>query len=106
MARPSHRSRQTVWVLSLLLREPGEWRHGYEIGKVTGLKSGTLYPILIRLADHGWLETRWVPPQREGRPARHAYRLTSTGRQAAAATVAEAHRRQPGARLGVDGVAG
>lgn len=58
---------------------PLEWRHGYEIMKLTGIKSGTLYPMLIRLHEQGHLETRWVPAVIEGRPPRHAYRLTPSG---------------------------
>ena len=61
------------------------WHYGYEISQRTGLKSGTLYPILIRLAEQGWLETRWAEPERQGRPARHTYRLTQVGSRAAAA---------------------
>jgi PadR family transcriptional regulator, regulatory protein PadR len=45
---------QTLSVLATLCDEPSEWRHGYALKKQTGLKSGTLYPILIRLADRGF----------------------------------------------------
>jgi PadR family transcriptional regulator, regulatory protein PadR len=48
------------------------------------LKSGSLYPILIRLADRGLLETSWEPG-RGGRPPRHLYRLSPAGREYAAA---------------------
>ena len=40
-------------------RERSEWRHGYSLAKQTELKSGTLYPILIRLADRGLVEACW-----------------------------------------------
>ena len=43
--------------LEALGREGQRWRYGYDLGKETGLKSGSLYPILIRLADRGLLET-------------------------------------------------
>jgi DNA-binding PadR family transcriptional regulator len=76
----------------LLLEEPTTWHYGYEISQRTGLKSGTLYPILIRLADQGWLETRWAEPQRQGRPARHTYRLTPVGSRAASALVARVQK--------------
>jgi PadR family transcriptional regulator, regulatory protein PadR len=75
-------------VLRLLLEEPTAWHYGYEISQHTSLKSGTLYPILIRLADQGWLETRWAEPERQGRPARHTYRLTQVGSRAASALFA------------------
>ncbi len=89
-------------VLRLLLEEPTAWHYGYEISQQTGLKSGTLYPILIRLAEQGWLETRWTEPVRQGRPALHTYRLTQVGARAASALVAkrqgESAVRRPGAQ--------
>jgi DNA-binding PadR family transcriptional regulator len=72
-------SRQTRDVLAVLLQRPGEWRHGYELAKLAGLSSGTLYPLLIRLHDRGYLEAQWMPPEIPGRPQRHAYRLSSRG---------------------------
>lgn len=72
-------SRQTLALLSALLERPRTWQHGYELSKETGLKSGTLYPILIRLSDQGLLNSRWKDAERPGRPPRHVYRLTATG---------------------------
>ncbi|RGP41080.1 hypothetical protein BPTFM16_01376 [Altererythrobacter insulae] len=46
---------------------------------MTGLKSGTLYPILARCAERGLLESQWLEPSEQGRPPRHAYRITATG---------------------------
>jgi PadR family transcriptional regulator, regulatory protein PadR len=82
-------SMQTLSVLAALCAEPAEWRHGYAIAKDTGLKSGSLYPILIRLADRGLVEARWEEEQPAGRPRRHLYRLTSGGLAAARAALAE-----------------
>ena len=63
-------SRQTICVLAALCAEPSVWRHGYTLAKQTGLKSGTLYPILVRLADRGLVEASWedeqVPAGRAG----------------------------------------
>lgn len=59
------------------------WHHGYDLCRQSGIKSGTLYPLLIRLAEQGFLEAEWQPPREPGRPARHAYRLTAAGRQLA-----------------------
>jgi DNA-binding PadR family transcriptional regulator len=42
------------------------------------LKSGTLYPILMRMADRSLLETRWEAAD-PGKPPRHMYRLTASG---------------------------
>ncbi len=95
---------QTLTVLGVLCAEPAQWRHGYEIAKATGLKSGTLYPILVRLADRGLMEARWEDGQPAGRPRRHLYRLTAQGQaQAAAALARAAPRRQPGHRVVVEG---
>jgi hypothetical protein len=72
------RSPQTRAVLTVLLDDPTRWRHGYEIARTTGLKSGTLYPILIRLADRGLLDARWEDEQPAGRPRRHLYPTGTT----------------------------
>jgi PadR family transcriptional regulator, regulatory protein PadR len=72
-------SPQALSVLAVLCAEPLMWRHGYDIAREVGLKSGTLYPILIRLADRRWLEACWEDEQPAGRPRRHLYRLTSEG---------------------------
>jgi DNA-binding PadR family transcriptional regulator len=45
----------------------------------------------MRLAEWGWLEARWVEPERAGRPARHTYRLTGEGGREAARLVARQH---------------
>jgi DNA-binding PadR family transcriptional regulator len=47
-----------------------------------------MYPILIRLADRGLLETCWESEHVPGRPARHLYRLTAAGREYAAEAIA------------------
>ena len=62
-------------------------RHGYEIGKLIELRSqgrlrfkvASLYPLLYRLEERGWLQGRWV--ERAGERRRRFYRLTPTGRQ-------------------------
>jgi DNA-binding PadR family transcriptional regulator len=91
-------------VLAVLCAEPAQWRHGYEIAKATGLKSGTLYPILVRLADRELMEACWEAEQPAGRPRRHLYRLTAEGQTQAAAALARATpRRQPGHRVVVEG---
>lgn len=79
MARRPNNSPQTRAVLRALLHSNG-WRHGVSLSQETGLKPGTLYPILIRLDEAGFLESEWQPPEKAGRPPRHAYRLNATGR--------------------------
>ena len=89
MAGGSGFSVQTLSVLAALCSEPAGWRHGYGIAKETGLKSGSLYPILIRLADRGLVEARWEEGQPAGRPRRHLYRLTPGGVARAKAALAD-----------------
>jgi DNA-binding PadR family transcriptional regulator len=72
------RSPQTLLVLAEFLEDEQAWRYGYDMSRATGLKSGTLYPILMRLAEHGLLETSWETAV-EGRPPRHMYKLTQDG---------------------------
>jgi PadR family transcriptional regulator, regulatory protein PadR len=79
MPRRSNISTQTRTALLALLERPQDWCYGYELMERTGIASGTLYPMLIRLCDQGNLEARWVPSPHEGRPPRHAYRLTPSG---------------------------
>jgi PadR family transcriptional regulator, regulatory protein PadR len=78
-------SPQTIQVLRALAAAPARWRHGYDLGTETGLKAGSLYPILVRLADRGLLEATWEDPLPQGRPPRHLYRLTPAGLELAAA---------------------
>src|SRR5919112_14480 len=76
MRSPSPPARAVLAFLS----EPGrEWSHGYDLVRATGVKSGTVYPLLIRLEAQGHLEAQWQPPAAPGRPPRHAYRLTASG---------------------------
>jgi PadR family transcriptional regulator, regulatory protein PadR len=79
MARKPNTSVQTRQLLSAMLRQPRTWQYGYEISKQTGLKSGTLYPLLMRLSDQGLLDSQWQNPERPGKLPRHAYKLTSSG---------------------------
>ncbi len=81
-------SPETLRVLDRFVERPSEWRYGYELSRETGLKSGTLYPILIRLESYGLLEARWVATE-EGVPPRHTYRLTPAGLKFARAELAK-----------------
>ncbi len=86
-------SQQTLKVLAALAEKPAGWHYGYALSRQTELLSGTLYPILMRLEKHGWLETHWENPPPGGRPPRHMYRLTAGGRKRAAEKVQSATRR-------------
>ena len=62
------------------LAATNDWRHGYDLMAQAGVKSGTLYPLLMRLEAQLLLEARWVDSPQAGRPPRHVYRLTEAGR--------------------------
>jgi DNA-binding PadR family transcriptional regulator len=100
-------SPQTTSVLLALAADPQAWRHGYDLCQETSLTAGTMYPILIRLAEQGLLETVWEQTRVPGRPPRHMYRLSSSGRALArdlarpASAAAEAKTTNP--RLGLEG---
>lgn len=72
-------SPQTTAVLFGLGEQASGWSHGYDLCRTLGLKAGTVYPILIRLAERGLVETAWEQDAPQGRPARHLYRLSSAG---------------------------
>jgi len=85
-------SPETLLVLEKFAQRPTDWLYGYELSRVTGLKSGTLYPILMRLEKYTLLEACWVATE-EGVPPRHIYRLTPNGLELARAKLAEARPR-------------
>jgi PadR family transcriptional regulator PadR len=69
-------------ILSLLEAQP---RHGYELSKLIGRRSrgvltfraASLYPLLYRLEQRGWIHGRWV--EKAGQRRRRYYRLTAAG---------------------------
>ena len=57
---------------------------GFDIMRVTGLPSGTVYPALRRLEHEGLVRSRWEDEARahaDGRPARKDYEITVRGRR-------------------------
>ena len=99
MARAKNGSKQTRALLALLLEAPDKWWHGYDLSGETGLKSGTLYPILMRLNEQGLLVSEWREPTERGRPPRHVYQLSASGR----ALAAEQGREAAGSTAGLKG---
>jgi PadR family transcriptional regulator PadR len=79
MARKPNSSPQARELLVFMFRKPRKWQYGYQLSKDTGLTSGTLDPLLIRLSDQGVLESEWQEPECPGKRPRHAHRLTSHG---------------------------
>ena len=91
---------QTQLVLRALLEEPARQRYGLELCELAGLPSGTIYPILARLEQVGWVDSAWEDPavhEKAGRPRRRFYRITQDGAIQARDTLARAYRsrRQP-----------
>ena len=95
MMRNRSPSPQTRKLLAALLSQRAQWQHGYDLSEQTGLSSGTLYPILMRLSDRGLVESRWEPSRHEGRPPRKLYRLNPDG-----VAYAIEHAEFEGVRLG------
>jgi transcriptional regulator len=77
-----------LMILSLLEDQP---RHGYDISRLIEQRSGgtirfrvaSLYPLLYRLEERGWVEGRWI--EKAGQRRRRCYRLTPAGRRTLAA---------------------
>jgi PadR family transcriptional regulator PadR len=76
MTRSRKPSAQVAVVLGALRDGPSAGRNGEDLIRETGLAAGSLYSVLMRLADRGVLAASWAPRPQPGRPARHCYRLT------------------------------
>ena len=72
-------------VLKIFLEDPAKPRYGFEIMRLTGLASGSLYPMLARLEQAGWLTKgkENIDPHIEGRPPRLHYTITGAAATAA-----------------------
>jgi PadR family transcriptional regulator PadR len=90
MANPVRVTAAVSKVLAALLEDPEADRYGLDLMRASGHPSGTLYPILLRLQNAGWVEARWeeIDPVAVGRPARRYYRLTPDGRSLAHTEIA------------------
>jgi PadR family transcriptional regulator, regulatory protein PadR len=84
-----------VLVAIALMSDPSGRHWGYELGKLSGVRSGVMYPLLQRMLDEGWLADGWeeqVQTGRAKRPPRRYYELTDAGKIALGAVVTEARR--------------
>lgn len=74
-------TRQTMAIITELLRTPDKPRHGADLAAATGVRRVTVYPALRRLEDQGWLtgEQEAENPRGRGIPARTLYTLTPAG---------------------------
>jgi len=82
----------TLKVLAALMA-PSE-QSGADIARLTKMASGTLYPILLRLEEAGWVESHWEAddPHKLGRPRRRLYRVTGVGARKAKSAIRDAVR--------------
>ena len=103
--RELKRGSAELLILSLLDARP---RHGYDLSKLIRTRSGgelsfhidSLYPLLYRLEERGWIKGTWV--EKPGERRRRFYKVTSKGRRVLAqqrktwAAFVEAVRRVTG----------
>lgn len=72
-------------VLHAMLEDPAAEHYGFDLSRRTHLKSGSLYPILVRMEGSGLVTSSWedIDPATEGRPRRRYYKLTDAGAETA-----------------------
>jgi PadR family transcriptional regulator, regulatory protein PadR len=89
--KPRRISDETAAVLSLFVQEPRVARYGLEIVERSGIPSGSLYPILVRLEGRGILEGQWedIDEAQAGRRRRRYHRITGGGLEYARTALAE-----------------
>ena len=85
---------QTLQVLKVLLEQPSGHHYGLEIAKGARLATGTIYPILARLEQAGWVHSDWevADPAAIGRPRRRFYQLSADGAERATRKLRDAQR--------------
>jgi len=96
MAAERRITRQLEAIVRTLATNPtAEWA-GTDIARLSGLKSGTLYPALLRMHRFGWLVWHWekIDPSEAKRPRRRLYSLTGSGEQAVQRIMSESAARQ------------
>jgi PadR family transcriptional regulator PadR len=82
-------------VLKIFLEDPDQPRYGFELMKLTGMASGSLYPVLAKLEGAGWLAKgkEDIDPRAAGRPARTNYTIVGAAVSAARIQLAELSER-------------
>ena len=84
-----------VQVAAALMSDASGQHWGYKLSKLSGVRSGVMYPILQRMLDDGWLVDGWEAQAHAGkakRPPRRYYELTDSGKSALGAMLVEARR--------------
>jgi hypothetical protein len=63
-------TRPVLRILRVFMDDPAIARYGLELAKLTGLQSGTLYPVLARMENHGLVTADWedIDESAEGPP--------------------------------------
>ena len=82
--RELKRGSAELLILSVLESRP---RHGYDLSKLIQARSGgqltfhidSLYPLLYRLEERGWIKGAWV--EKAGKRRRRFYNVTPEGRR-------------------------
>jgi PadR family transcriptional regulator, regulatory protein PadR len=94
MAEGPRLSADSLKVLGAMLEDPMAWHYGLGLAGAAEVSSGTIYPMLARLENAGWLESRQedASPESEGRPRRRLYRLTGAGERSASERLEEIER--------------
>ena len=91
----------TVLILRELVADPTLGRYGLDLSEAAGVGTGTVYPILVRLEQAGWVVSEWetVNPSEEGRPRRRYYKLSEDGAEQAVTALARIDARTRHGRL-------
>ncbi|WP_410618615.1 PadR family transcriptional regulator [Amycolatopsis sp. cmx-8-4] len=99
------RTKALARVAAAFLEDPNGRHWGYSLGKVSGVASGVLYPMLTRFLNEGLVTDGWEDPNTltEKRPPRRYYELTDKGQLelAAAARAVEVATQARNTRLGL-----
>ena len=77
--------RMSITTVSVLNAIASGVRYGFDVLDTTGLESGTVYPILSRLEEEGFVRSTWEKESAahaDGRPARRYYAITKAGKAA------------------------
>lgn len=109
MSRGPRMTSQTQMVLRQVLVEPNREWYGLEVVQATGLPTGTVYPIITRLEQAGWITSRWETPaeqaeDRQPRPRRRYYRLTEDGVEITRLALAAAYANRATAPIPLGGL--
>ena len=97
MRSPRRVTAATLDVLEIFVSDAPSDQHGFRLAQRTHRPTGTIYPILMRLEDIGWLASRWDENTPDGRPRRRLYHLTDAGLAGATALLQARKRRPAGA---------